>query len=167
MNSFYFFNWCGNKRNAKAYIFEPNNDMNERISNKVQPGMNYTIVQYGAWDKRTKLSFMKKSKANGSCIIENDDTLDTIEVIDLDSYFESEGVVPTYIKMDIEGAEHKALEGAKKIISNNKPRLAISIYHKQEDLWDLPKLILDIRPDYKFYIRHYTMGFADTVLYAV
>ena len=129
--------------------------------------MDYTIVQYEAWNNRAKLSFKKKPKANGSCIIENDDNLDMIEVIDLDGYFEREGVIPTYIKMDIEGAEHKALEGAKKIIANNKPRLAISIYHKQEDLWDLPKLILNIRPDYKFFIRHYTMGFADTVLYAV
>ena len=134
--------------------------------------MNRSMLKYAFFmqyrDKKTKLSFMKSSKADGCYIVENtDEAQDTVSVIDLDTYFEKEGVVPTYIKMDIEGAEHKAIEGAKNIIANNKPRLAISIYHKQEDLWDLPKLLLDIRPDYKFYIRHYTMGFADTVLYAV
>ncbi len=168
MSSHEFFDWCENKENSIAYIFEPNNDMSEIINANIQPGMNFKIAQYGVWDKKTKLSFMKSSKADECYIVENaDEALDTVSVIDLDTYFEKEGVVPTYIKMDIEGAEHKAIEGTKNIIANNKPRLAISIYHKQEDLWDLPKLLLDIRPDYKFYIRHYTMGLADTVLYAV
>ena len=167
MSSHEFFDWCENKGNCRAYIFEPNDDMSERINNNIQSGMQFKIAPFGVWDKRAKLSFMKSAKADGCYIAENDDALDTVDVIDLDSYFKDEGVIPTYIKMDIEGAEHKAIEGAKNIIAHNKPRLAISIYHKKEDLWDIPKLILDIRPDYKFYIRHYTMGFADTVLYAV
>ena len=73
----------------------------------------------------------------------------------------------TFIKMDVEGSEYKALLGAEKIISCCKPKLAISIYHNPEDIWELPELILKMNPDYKFYIRHYSLAGEDTVLYAI
>jgi hypothetical protein len=70
--------------------------------------------------------------------------------------------------MDIEGAELNALKGAERIIKEQKPKLAICIYHKPEDVWEIPNLLLDFVPDYKFYIRHCTYSsFLDTVLYAL
>jgi len=73
----------------------------------------------------------------------------------------------TYIKMDIEGAEVPALQGCKKIISEQKPKLAICLYHKISDFWEVPLLIKSFRPDYKFAVRHYNpYGFMGTVLYA-
>ncbi|MCL1983378.1 MAG: FkbM family methyltransferase, partial [Clostridiales bacterium] len=74
---------------------------------------------------------------------------------------------PTYIKMDIEGAELMALKGAENIIRSHKPKLAISAYHKPEDVYTLPMLIRSYRNDYKFYLRHYTNSLNETVLYAV
>ena len=71
------------------------------------------------------------------------------------------------IKMDIEGAETEALKGAKMIIKRDKPVLAISIYHKPEDIIELPELISDIHEGYKFYLRHYSLSWYDTVLYAI
>ena len=68
--------------------------------------------------------------------------------------------------MDIEGAEKEALLGAEKITREQKPKLAISIYHKNEDIWEIPSLILEMNPEYRFYIRHYSFRFAETVLYA-
>lgn len=73
----------------------------------------------------------------------------------------------TFIKMDIEGAEYKAIKGAETIIRNYHPKLAISIYHNAEDIWELPRLIMTICPDYKLYLRHYSIAQAETVLYAV
>lgn len=73
----------------------------------------------------------------------------------------------TFIKMDIEGAEKEALVGAQNIIRNQKPKLAISIYHKKEDIWELPALLLEMNPEYQFYLRHYSLREAETVLYAV
>lgn len=58
--------------------------------------------------------------------------------------------------MDIEGSELKALEGAKNTIQRNNPKLAISIYHKYEDIIELPLKILELEPEYKFYLRHYS-----------
>lgn len=73
----------------------------------------------------------------------------------------------TFIKMDIEGAEYEALLGAKETIQKNKPKLAISIYHKPEDIISIPKLIKSMVPNYRLYIRHYSNADNETVLYAI
>jgi hypothetical protein len=92
-----------------------------------------------------------------------------VPVTSLDAYFknEAEGGLPTFIKMDIEGAELGALLGAVEIIRQNKPRLAICAYHKLEDIYELPRAILAIRKDYRFALRQHAPGCWDTVLYAV
>ena len=69
--------------------------------------------------------------------------------------------------MDIEGTEMEALKGAEYIIKKYKPKLAISIYHKPEDIVEIPKYILNINPDYKLYLRHYSDNAGETVLYAI
>jgi FkbM family methyltransferase len=73
----------------------------------------------------------------------------------------------TFIKMDLEGAEVDALYGAKNTIIKNKPKLAISIYHTDEHLYQIPLLIHDWVPEYTLYIRHHSDYTPDTVLYAV
>ena len=88
-----------------------------------------------------------------------------VKGVTLDEIIKDEKV--TYIKLDVEGSELKALEGAKNTIKKNKPRLAICIYHKLEDILELPLYILDLVPEYKFYIRHYCSCMWETVLYAV
>ena len=87
-----------------------------------------------------------------------------IEVVKLDELLDGEKV--TFIKMDIEGAEYAALKGAEKIIREQRPRLAISIYHKPSDIVEIPKLLLEYKDDYKFYLRHYSLIGNETVLYA-
>lgn len=61
----------------------------------------------------------------------------------------------TFIKMDIEGAEKLALQGCINHIRKYHPKLAISIYHNNEDIWKIAQLIKEIDPTYKFYIRYY------------
>ncbi|MHB8062988.1 MAG: FkbM family methyltransferase, partial [Ruminiclostridium sp.] len=67
------------------------------------------------------------------------------------------------IKMDIEGSELLALKGACNTIKKYKPYLAICVYHKTEDIFEIPKYLRSIIPSYKFYLR----GGIHTVLYAV
>jgi FkbM family methyltransferase len=72
----------------------------------------------------------------------------------------------TYIKMDIEGSEYAAILGAKRHIVDEYPKLAICLYHKPNDIWELPRLIDAIAPNYKFYLTF--CGFAmDTVGFAM
>lgn len=74
----------------------------------------------------------------------------------------------TFIKMDIEGAEKKALLGAADIIKRSKPILAICIYHKREDFFEIPLLIDEmVTGEYTFYVRQYRYGQSETVLYAL
>jgi FkbM family methyltransferase len=73
----------------------------------------------------------------------------------------------TFLKMDIEGAELSAIHGAKKTIKKFHPRLAISVYHNPGDLWRIPRAILDVRSDYSVYIRHYTEGVVETVMFFI
>ena len=74
---------------------------------------------------------------------------------------------PTYIKFDVEGAEHDALVGGSGTIRANMPVLAVCLYHRPEDLWDLPLLVRSLRPDYRMHIRRYSDERWETVLYAV
>jgi hypothetical protein len=69
--------------------------------------------------------------------------------------------------MDIEGSELEALRGAKKTIQHTKPRLAISLYHKPEDILVIPLYIQSLVPEYKYYIRHNEIGMGGLVLYAL
>ena len=58
-----------------------------------------------------------------------------------------------FIKMDIEGAEHRAILGAGQTIKAFRPRMLIAAYHRTEDLFDIPETVLSIRPDYRLYLR--------------
>ena len=69
--------------------------------------------------------------------------------------------------MDIEGAELMALQGAEKIIRKYKPKLAVCVYHKPEDIIEILKYTLELNPEYKIHLRHYSNYFWETVMYAV
>ncbi len=91
--------------------------------------------------------------------------MSTIEVTSIDKVLQ--GKEATFIKMDIEGSELAALQGAKETIQKYRPKLAISLYHKPEDMLEIPNYILNIVPDYKLYLRHYATNLWETVLYAI
>ena len=59
------------------------------------------------------------------------------------------------------------MRGAEKIIRTYRPKLAICIYHSISDMVEVPKMILELNPDYKLYIRHYSDALVETVCYAI
>ena len=73
---------------------------------------------------------------------------------------------PTFIKLDIEGYELAALRGARQTIRKQKPILALSAYHKQNDLWELPLEIYAMQPEYEFRLAPHVADGWDLVLYA-
>lgn len=76
------------------------------------------------------------------------------------------GFVPTYITMDIEGAELNALYGAEQTIKRAEPDLAISIYHSPDQLWNVLLYLNTLNEKYRFFIRNYTSFSTETILYA-
>lgn len=161
MTSLYFSKWC--KSDSYVYIFEPDKENIEKCHNNLKDKlMNYKIIEKGVWDKITYLKFKswKNQFSKVSDVGEKEILVTTID----DELWEKN---VTFIKMDIEGSELHALLGAEKTIVKNKPKLAISIYHKPEDIWEIPDVILQYNSSYKLYLRHYSLYEYDTVLYAL
>lgn len=77
------------------------------------------------------------------------------------------GAKPTYIKMDIEGAEMAALRGGAELIRSEMPVLAVCLYHRSSDLWQIPNLIHSIAPGYRYYLRRYAEDCWEQVCYAI
>ena len=73
----------------------------------------------------------------------------------------------SFLKMDIEGAEPQALEGARQTILAQKPKLAICVYHHIKDLWEIPLYIRSLVPEYRIFLRHHTKLEYETVCYAL
>lgn len=72
----------------------------------------------------------------------------------------------TFIKMDVEGHETRILRGARRLITESKPRLAITGYHYADDLLDIAALVHEYEPAYRFRLRHHSFYYYDTILYA-
>jgi FkbM family methyltransferase len=94
--------------------------------------------------------------------------VDNFETTSLDDYVSKNQLQRVdYIKMDIEGFEVSALQGAEKILRDLKPRLAICTYHKTQDLWEIPALIKKINSKYKLYFGHHSPRKWESVYYAI
>lgn len=110
-------------------------------------GMNdITLLNMGAWDKKDVLIFSAKAGRNSKLSAEGN----SVEVTDIDSL----RIPATFIKMDIEGSEAKAIDGMQKTIREHLPKLYICAYHRNEDLFVLPRKIYDTSDKYKIYFRH-------------
>jgi len=139
--------------------FEPDPKNLEKL-NKELKNKNALIYPLGVYSKTDILKFNPLG-SGGSF---NEDGELEVAVTSLDETIYN--FKPDYIKMDIEGAEKEALLGAKNIIKDFSPKLAISIYHKAEDLWEIPLLIKEINPKYEFKIRCHANMCLETILYA-
>jgi FkbM family methyltransferase len=78
-----------------------------------------------------------------------------------------EGFEPTFIKMDVEGAESDILKGAQKIIKKARTIWAVCLYHRQTDLWRIPLYFNKLSDDYLFYLRRYAEESWELIMYAV
>lgn len=150
----------------KVYAFEPDpvNYKNclKRLESERPWLPEITMLPYGTWSSSTELSFA--STADGCAHIGSGESVIKTAAID-DIVEESDKI--TFIKMDVEGAELESLKGAEKIIKRDRPKLAVCIYHKPEDIITLPLYIKKLVPDYKLYLRSYSNAENEMVLYAV
>lgn len=158
-----FVNWCKGKYNG-IYAFEPDATCWEICEKVLIDIANIQLIKKGTWREETSLFF--QGIGNGNSRV-SDTVLAPyrVPVTSIDSVLAGREV--SFIKMDVEGSELETLEGAKESIRNYASRLAVSVYHKPEDLWELAEYILSLNPDYKLYMRHYTTCNYETVLYAI
>jgi FkbM family methyltransferase len=148
----------------KIYVFEPISEIYEQaVKNTAHLQDKVVLHNAGLYSEHTKTIF--EDSGSGSRAAK--EGKEFVTLVKFDEYIpEEERSQITYIKLDIEGSEMKALEGMKETIMKYKPKLAICIYHKPADLWELPLYIHQLNPDYKLYIRqHHPIN--ETVLYAI
>lgn len=144
----------------KVHIFEPEKKNLLLAKERLKGYKNINYHQIGLSNKKDTLKF----DINGSSSKISDKGEVIIQVDKLDDIIDEK---VTFIKMDIEGAESFAIEGAKLTIKRYHPKLALSVYHRADDFWKIPQQILEIRDDYNIYMRHYTEGISETVMFFI
>lgn len=149
---------------AGIYCFEPDSICFEILRKNTCKDERVHIFAKGAWDKKEILHIRQDAEHGSSAIGNSGDY--AIELDCIDDCIGMDKKI-THIKMDIEGAELKALKGCSRLIKKYMPILAICLYHRNEDFLEIPNYILSIVPEYKLYMRHHNISGTETVLYAL
>lgn len=153
-----------NGKFEKYYAFEPDKRNLEKLRDTIEIAKDRVVLlDAGVFDKNNGLYFDTQITIAGAKI--SNEGKEKINVVSLDSFIGDSEV--TFIKMDVEGSELPALRGAENLIKKHKPKLAICVYHKDEDLFKIPQYIMSLGLDYKYYLRHHSFGNCDTVFYAI
>ena len=145
---------------AALHVFEPDPTNYRRCENRLAAHRNVYLWPYGAGSSDVTLRFSSDGSASS---FRQDGEIEVV-VRRIDDVVAD---IPTLIKMDIEGAELAALEGARRTITEHRPALAICVYHSPTHFWHVPEMILAMNPDYAVYLRHYTECIYETVMYFV
>jgi FkbM family methyltransferase len=149
-------------RFASVYGFEPDPVTFGQLKASFQDDPRVHPVHAGLYSRSGHLHF--RNDATRGAIFADDGEIE-MPVTTIDEVLGDER--PTYIKMNIEGAEIDALRGGQQAIRRCQPRLAISVYHRPTDLWQIPQLVTELSADYKLYLRQHDGGIIETVLYAL
>jgi FkbM family methyltransferase len=149
------------------YAFEPdpaNFALLSRYHDTLSPEVaaKVTLLPMAAGRKTGKLRFrdtgtVEAAVSDGGALSVDCDALDELDLPH----------TPTFSKMDIEGSEIPAIEGARGLIWQHAPIVAASVYHRQDDLWRIPLLLNSLSDRYRFFLRAHDLEGWDLVCYAI
>ncbi|MDR0620208.1 MAG: FkbM family methyltransferase [Bacteroidales bacterium] len=148
------------------YAFEPDVRIFQRLADTVRKLNKKAILFPNGVYSNNEIATFAADGGEGGCIV-NDNAIqyNTIQNVALDDVFINNLKGITLLKMDIEGAEMEALKGAKNLITNSNMDLAICVYHKPNDIIEIPKYINKLG-NFNFYLRQYGFYGIDLVLFA-
>ena len=146
---------------GKVYLFEPSAKNIQRARTRLSGLRSIEFIDKGLSDVGGVLGFDPDS---GSASAVSESGSCQIKVTTLDGEVREK---VSFVKMDLEGWEMKALLGSRRHILQDYPKLAICVYHHPSDFWRLFEFVIGVRSDYKVYLRHYTEGWSETVMYFV
>lgn len=159
-------------KNGKVYSFEfipeniklfkINTAFNEHLINQIQ------LIEQPVSDKSGYSIYFKDFGPGSKVAFEPfEGQTGTCKTISIDDFVESNTIQNIdFIKMDIEGSETAALNGAIETIKKFRPKLAIAIYHSMDDLVNIPTWILNLDLDYEIFMGHYTIHAEETICFA-
>ena len=158
-----FAEWVG--ANGRIYGFEPVPGMYARAAEQLGDLDQYTLMPMGLGMAPGEAHFTLMG--DSSRVSDARDNTVACAMTSIDAFVAEQGIERVdCIKLDVEGSELAALMGARKTIAAMKPRLIVCLYHKKEDLYEIPPLIKRLAPEYELYLSHSSCSFLDTVLYA-
>lgn len=131
------------------YAVEPDKKSFKKLVKAVGEFQNLQAINAAAWSIETQIPFASKAGRQSSVTASGD----IINTVSVDTLIKNRPA-SLIIKMDVEGTEREAIWGACHTIAHAAPKLMISLYHRNEDIFKLPLLIHSLRPDYKLYMRH-------------
>ncbi len=131
----------------KIFAVEPDLKTFKKLQKNTENYRDITLINACASNECGMLPFSMKGGRNSSLSTDGQ----MLESITVDS-LKSDA---TFIKMDVEGEENNAIIGAKETIIKAKPKLLVSAYHRTDDFIKIPQTVLNIRNDYKIYLRHF------------
>jgi FkbM family methyltransferase len=143
-------------------IFRRNMDMNPAFARNIE------LIQNPVWSVSDVQLFVEANGPGTQVVPSSKNPGATkVSTLSIDDLAQAKHIEKLdFIKMDIEGAELQALIGAENTIRRFRPKLAIAIYHKFADFWEIPQWIAALGLDYRFSLRHFTIHAEETVLFA-
>jgi FkbM family methyltransferase len=150
-----------NNAYRKIYYFEPSPEMLTASRRNLADLRDVLFLQKGLFNRNDRLTFDASAGAASSISAAG---RSQIEVVRLDDEI---GEKVTFLKLDVEGAEFEALQGAEEHIRSAPPTMAVCVYHDQPDFWRVPTTVLQFSDRYDVYLRHYTQGVYETVMFFV
>ena len=163
---------------GRVHAFEPASENLERLREAVAQhphGARVSVEPVGCWNRTGEIrlatdgapSQFRVTTAEANADGESAPGTEAIRVVALDEFaWEQTAGRVDWIKLDVEGAEREALAGAKALLTERTPKLAICIYHRPSDLWELPILLKETVPGYRLHLGHHSQNLYDTVCYA-
>ena len=143
-----FLHYCGGNY-SDITALEPDRRTFRKLETYLENVEKSTAIQKAVYKENKTLIFSSKAGRQSAIAGKGEE----VEAVSVDSLCSDKTV--TYIKMDVEGAEKEAIEGAESTLKNQKPKLNIALYHRSEDIFSIPLQIAQINPCYKFFIRRH------------
>jgi FkbM family methyltransferase len=144
----------------QVHYFEPDPKLIALSKKRLQGSRNIEFHEAALSDRNGEVTFNQTGTGSGSVCADGRLRVRTSRLDDLQPE-----PAPTFIKLDIEGAEFTALAGGEAMLKKTRPKLAVCIYHRQSDFWRIPEKVLSVYSGYRVYVRHYTEGIEETVMY--
>jgi len=160
-----------NKNFKKLFVFEPNLKLFKegKFYNKMNKNY-FSLYENILGNKDKLLKFYINSNSPGSSCVQRNSSFKkqhkNINGIRIDSFLKKHQVSTNFLRLDVEGSEMQVLKGARHSIIKYKPQIQISVYHKKEDLLDIPEYLLSLNNNYQFKMLPGSCTFVDMVLLA-
>jgi FkbM family methyltransferase len=144
---------------GKVFLFEPDKNNMSLAKNRLRNFENITYIEKAISNSEGFVKFLPTN--NMMSKVSDYGSIDVcVTTIDIEIKEKID-----FIKMDLEGFDLFALEGAENHILNDYPTLAIAVYHEISHLYDIFNYVMKLQPKYKVRIRHYTEGDSETIMY--